>query len=130
VALCVERGLVRYADKIAGVWPEFGQTGKNDVTLAHVMVAPGGTSRIRRSDDNRRFNSMERVLLQTGASAPAWACGDGDVLPCDDFGWLAARSCIALRDARSATSFTTTSQAAERFAAFGLHPNFEPQSRA
>src|SRR6202011_5138300 len=42
VALCVERGLIRYEDRIANVWPEFAAGGKDTVTLAQVMSHQAG----------------------------------------------------------------------------------------
>ena len=37
VALMVERGLLNYEDKVAKHWPEFGQKGKQDLTVADVL---------------------------------------------------------------------------------------------
>ena len=37
VALMVERGLLSYEDKVAKHWPEFGQKGKQDITVAELL---------------------------------------------------------------------------------------------
>src|ERR1700677_3373940 len=42
VARLVDRGLLRYEDNVASVWPEFAQAGKADVTIAHVLAHQAG----------------------------------------------------------------------------------------
>jgi len=37
MAMAVDRGLLCYDDKIAKHWPEFGQAGKEDITIADLM---------------------------------------------------------------------------------------------
>ena len=37
VALMVERGLLTYDDKVSKHWPEFGQKGKQDITVAELL---------------------------------------------------------------------------------------------
>ena len=36
IALLVDRGLLRYSDKIIEFWPEYGQNGKKNTTVEHV----------------------------------------------------------------------------------------------
>lgn len=42
VAMLVDRGLVRYEDPVQKYWPEFGATGKDQITIADVMRHAGG----------------------------------------------------------------------------------------
>ena len=42
MAMAQERGLLDYGDKIAKHWPEFGQAGKEDITIADLMRHEGG----------------------------------------------------------------------------------------
>ena len=42
VALCVDRKLLRYEDRVADVWPEFGQNGKDRVTIAETLSHQAG----------------------------------------------------------------------------------------
>lgn len=44
IAKLVDAGLVRYSDPVAMHWPEFGQAGKANVTVAHVMSHSAGLS--------------------------------------------------------------------------------------
>ena len=33
VAMCVDRGYVKYEDLVTSFWPEFGQNGKDHITV-------------------------------------------------------------------------------------------------
>lgn len=36
-AILVDRGLLKYSDKVTKYWPEFGQNGKQDITIEMVL---------------------------------------------------------------------------------------------
>ena len=42
VAMCVERGLINYNEKVSTYWPEFAAHGKGDLTVAQVLAHRGG----------------------------------------------------------------------------------------
>jgi CubicO group peptidase (beta-lactamase class C family) len=42
IALLVDRGVLRYEDTVASVWPEFGQNGKQQVSIAQVLSHQAG----------------------------------------------------------------------------------------
>src|SRR3954468_12560009 len=42
MSLLVDRGAIRYEDTVASVWPEFAQSGKENITIAHVMSHQAG----------------------------------------------------------------------------------------
>ena len=42
VAMCVQRGLFDYSDKVATYWPEFAQNGKEGVLVRHVLAHTAG----------------------------------------------------------------------------------------
>ena len=42
VAMCVERGLIDYDEKVATYWPEFAAHGKQDITVAQLLSHRGG----------------------------------------------------------------------------------------
>ena len=44
IAMLVDRGLLRYSDKVSDHWPEFAQHGKGDITVADVMRHESGLS--------------------------------------------------------------------------------------
>jgi CubicO group peptidase (beta-lactamase class C family) len=37
IALLVDKGYVKYEDKVTSFWPEFAQNGKEDTTVEHIM---------------------------------------------------------------------------------------------
>lgn len=37
IALLVDRGLIKYSDKISSIWPEFAQNNKENITLEMIM---------------------------------------------------------------------------------------------
>ena len=42
VAMLVDKGLLRYDQKVTDIWPEYGCLGKEDTTIAHVMKHEAG----------------------------------------------------------------------------------------
>lgn len=42
VAMLVDKGLLSYDEKVVSYWPDFGQNGKNDITLADVLRHEAG----------------------------------------------------------------------------------------
>ena len=42
VAMLVDQGLLSYDEKIVTYWPEFGNKGKTDITLADVLRHEAG----------------------------------------------------------------------------------------
>lgn len=42
VAMCVERGLLDYSQKVSHYWPEFAAHGKQDITVAQLLSHRGG----------------------------------------------------------------------------------------
>lgn len=77
VALMVERGLLDYEAKVCKYWPEFGQAGKEDMTLADVLRHEAGLTTFGEPigvedtlPDNIKENAMGKVIEQ---SEPTWA---------------------------------------------------------
>jgi len=52
VHIMVDRGLLDYDARIATYWPEFGQLGKEDITLRQVMTHQSGLYHIRQMIDH------------------------------------------------------------------------------
>ena len=42
-----EQGLVEYTEKVTKYWPEFGQNGKDKLTVANVMKHEAGLNRLK-----------------------------------------------------------------------------------
>ncbi len=55
--IMVDRGLLEYEDPVARYWPEFGQAGKERITVRHVLAHQSGLYHIRQMIDR-----AERML--------------------------------------------------------------------
>jgi CubicO group peptidase (beta-lactamase class C family) len=52
VHIMVDRGLLRYDDRVADHWPEFGKNGKDRITLRQVLAHQSGLYHIRQMIDH------------------------------------------------------------------------------
>jgi len=76
VAMMVERGLLDYDEKVSKYWPEFGQAGKEDMTLADVLRHEAGLTFFKEQigivdtlPENIKENALGRIIEQ---SEPTW----------------------------------------------------------
>jgi CubicO group peptidase (beta-lactamase class C family) len=67
--LYVDRGLIDYDARVADYWPEFGQAGKEDITVRHVLSHQSGLYHIRQMIDHvdrmLDWEHMIRAIEQT-----------------------------------------------------------------
>merc|ERR1712130_149074 len=77
LASLVDRGLLNYSDKICKHWPEFGQNGKEDVTVADLMRHEAGLASFDTSltpeDFSRegiKANKVGEVVARQGQDFP------------------------------------------------------------
>jgi Beta-lactamase class C and other penicillin binding proteins len=75
VATCVERGLLDYDRPVATYWPEFGQAGKQDVTVAQLMSHQSGLPGFDEPVDPAIWFDRQAVLHRLCAQAPMWPPG-------------------------------------------------------
>jgi CubicO group peptidase (beta-lactamase class C family) len=89
VAMCVQRGLLDYNEKVATYWPEFAAHGKGDATVAQLMshqcglIAPDVAVTLADALD---WKMMTALLADT---KPDWPIGSGHGYHAVTFGWLA-----------------------------------------
>ena len=104
VAMCVERGLLDYHEKVATYWPEFAAKGKGDATVAQLLshqcglIAPDGEVTL---GDALDWKTITAMLADT---APDWPIGSGHGYHALTFGWLAGEL-IRRTDGRSPGQF-------------------------
>lgn len=89
VALCVERGLVRYEDKVSSVWPEFAAAGKADITLEQVMSHQAGLPGFAEPTTIDDMFDWDACCAKLARQAPAWPPGTATSYHAMTFGWLA-----------------------------------------
>ncbi|NEX92998.1 serine hydrolase domain-containing protein [Caulobacter sp. 17J65-9] len=75
IATLVEQGKLDYEQRVAELWPEFGQAGKDRLTVAQVMSHQAGLPGFARSQDPSIWFDREAVLRELCAQAPMWEPG-------------------------------------------------------
>lgn len=104
VAMCVERGIIDYDEKVATYWPEFAAHGKGEATVAQLLshqcglIAPDAPTTLAEALDWKMITAM---LADT---APDWPIGSGHGYHALTFGWLAGEL-IRRADGRSPGQF-------------------------
>jgi CubicO group peptidase (beta-lactamase class C family) len=89
VAMCVQRGLIDYHEKVATYWPEFAAHGKGDATVAQLLshqcglIAPDAPVTLAEALDWKTITAM---LADT---KPDWPIGSGHGYHALTYGWLA-----------------------------------------
>jgi CubicO group peptidase (beta-lactamase class C family) len=104
VAMCVQRGLLDYDEKVATYWPEFAAHGKGGATVAQLLshqcglIAPNSAVTIADALDWKTITAM---IAET---EPDWPIGSGHGYHALTFGWLAGEL-IRRTDGRSPGQF-------------------------
>lgn len=96
-AICADRGLLDYNEKVTKYWPEFGQKGKGNVTVAELLSHQAGVNGIRRPDagpDGAKFlpediYNWDKVTAQLAQQKPYWDPGTMNGYHVLTFGFLA-----------------------------------------
>ncbi|MEY2582919.1 MAG: hypothetical protein QOE09_2768 [Ilumatobacteraceae bacterium] len=104
VAMCVQRGLIDYDEKVATYWPEFAAHGKGDATVAQLLshqcglIAPDAPVTLADALD------WKTITMMLADTAPDWPIGTGHGYHALTFGWLAGEL-IRRTDGRSPGQF-------------------------
>lgn len=64
IALLVDRGLLAYEDRVTKHWPEFGQHGKDSITIADILRHEGGLPFFGNSKEMDKPRSDRRLTNQ------------------------------------------------------------------
>lgn len=89
LAVLVDRGLIRYDDKVASVWPEFAQAGKDEVTIAQVMSHQAGLPGFAEPTTAEDQLDFAGCVAKLERQAPAWPPGTASSYHAMTYGWLA-----------------------------------------
>jgi CubicO group peptidase (beta-lactamase class C family) len=104
VAMCVQRGLLDYDEKVATYWPEFAAHDKGEATVAQLLshqcglICPDAPVTLADALDWKTITSM---LADT---KPDWPIGSGHGYHALTYGWLAGEL-IRRTDGRSPGQF-------------------------
>lgn len=99
-ATCVERGLLDYERPVASYWPDFGQAGKESITVGELMSHQAGLPGFADPIEPQDWFDRERVLGRLCAEAPMWEPGTGSGYHPITIGYLAGEL-FRLVDGRS-----------------------------
>jgi CubicO group peptidase (beta-lactamase class C family) len=87
--LLADRGLVEYDAPVAEYWPEFAQSGKERVTVRHVLTHSAGLHRIRSLVDHAdRMLDWDHMVDALAAAPPAYEPGTRHGYHALTYGWL------------------------------------------
>ncbi|MDX2275161.1 MAG: serine hydrolase domain-containing protein [Hyphomonadaceae bacterium] len=75
VAWCVEHGFLRYEDKVADIWPEFGVHGKDQLTIAQAVSHQAGVPGFPDPIDAELWLDPPACAAAIAALAPLWTPG-------------------------------------------------------
>ena len=87
IALAMEKGLLKYEEKVSTYWPEFASNGKEDITIGMLMSHQAGicSPETRNVDDYYNQNLMAEKLARM---TPIWEPGTASGYHSMTFGWL------------------------------------------
>ena len=77
IAGCVERGLLDYERPVARYWPDFGQAGKEAITVGELMSHQAGLSGFSEAVEPTIWFDRKSALARLCAQAPLWEPGTG-----------------------------------------------------
>ena len=103
VAMCVERGLLDYDERVATYWPEFAAAGKGDATVAQLLSHQLGLFTV----DGLTFEQAldwDTVAAALAAKEPEWPIGSAHGYHAVTYGWLAGEL-VRRVDGRSLAAF-------------------------
>jgi CubicO group peptidase (beta-lactamase class C family) len=88
VAMCVQRGLLRYDEKVSTYWPEFASEGKGDATVTQLLSHQCGLITIDGITLEEALD-WDTITARLANAAPEWPIGSGHGYHALTFGWLA-----------------------------------------
>ena len=89
VAMCVERGLLDYGERVAAYWPEFAANGKDTITVAELLGHRAGLYTVDGPMTLEEALDWDTVTSRLAATAPHFAPGSTHGYHALTYGWLA-----------------------------------------
>jgi len=104
IALAMEKGLLKYEEKVSTYWPEFASNGKEDITVGMLMSHQAGicSPETRNVDDYYNQNLMAEKLA---GMTPIWEPGTASGYHSMTFGWLTSELILRLTGKSLGTFF-------------------------
>ena len=89
VAMCVERGLLSYDEKVSTYWPEFAAQGKGDATVAQLLSHQCGLYTVDGDISLAEALDWSTITARLADTAPRWPIGAQHGYHALTYGWLA-----------------------------------------
>lgn len=89
VAMCVERGLLSYSEKVSAYWPEFAVHGKGDATVAQLLSHQCGLYTVDGEISLADALDWATITSRLADTAPRWSIGTQHGYHALTYGWLA-----------------------------------------
>ncbi|MFM8825933.1 MAG: serine hydrolase domain-containing protein [Actinomycetota bacterium] len=89
VAMCVERGLLAYDERVAAYWPEFAAHGKGGITVAELLGHRAGLYTVDGPVSLEEALDWDTVTSRLAATAPHFEPGSTHGYHALTYGWLA-----------------------------------------
>ena len=89
-ALAVSRGLFRYEQRVAEVWPEFAANGKQDITIRQLLSEQAGMAAMDLKLNLGNMGDQNTLAAALARQAPNWTPGDWAGNHAYTIGWLAS----------------------------------------
>ncbi|MDB5451590.1 MAG: beta-lactamase [Caulobacteraceae bacterium] len=89
VARLVDQGRLDYRQRVADVWPEFAQNGKQDITVEQAMSHQAGLAGFREPMDPALWLDWDAICAKLAAMAPLWPPGRANGYHPVTFGYIA-----------------------------------------
>ncbi|KAK6047760.1 beta-lactamase, partial [Cooperia oncophora] len=88
VAMLVDRGHLRYSDKISSFWPEFAKNGKENITVEMILTHTSGLACLDGKISYEDAADPERMAKFIEDSKPIWEPGKAVGYHALSYGWL------------------------------------------
>lgn len=88
LAQCVERGLLGYDDLVTEHWPEYGQKGKEQTRVRHLLAHRAGVPALREPLTRAGLIDFDHVVSSVERTEPFWAPGTAYAYHPITHGWL------------------------------------------
>jgi CubicO group peptidase (beta-lactamase class C family) len=89
VAILVDRGVLRYEDRVAAVWPEFAANGKHTATIGDVLSHEVGLPAFDAPVAHENLYDWDACCRALAAQTPRWRPGEKTGYHALTFGYLA-----------------------------------------
>jgi len=87
--ILIDRGLADYEDPVSEIWPEFGRSGKHEITLRQVLCHEAGLYDIRSMVDRaERMLDWEYMIEALADATPSHRPGAAHGYHAFTYGWL------------------------------------------